>query len=287
MPTLIVDGMSVFRTVAGNAAHLDRGYTFSFFTQLTAAIRRFEAAPVMVCWEGGYGGRDKVHPEYKANRRRTPDLIRDERAETQRLLTMLGVDQYVAPGYEGDDVVAFLANTLPTECVILSNDKDVLQLVRPNVSVFQKVKLENGKMERRRITDRNFYDMTGWPSPSVYLLGHLALGDAVDGVPKLPGVGAPLIQLYHQGIEIAPAKQKKLEEFYAGSELYLKNKKLIDLTGIRELPVVVTKGELAPRTALNFLEELRFASIVKKFPEWFHIYERATSADVPTIPEFL
>jgi 5'-3' exonuclease len=284
MPRLLIDGMSVFKTLNGQAAHLDRGYAYSFLIQVASAVAKLEPQGVTACWEGGFEERTALLPDYKSNRTGSGELVVSQRYEVQRLLTLLGVDQCYAPGHEADDAVAYLANTLPQGAIIVSADKDMLQLVRPGVSVYQKVRGAGLKSNREIINHRNFQEKTTWLNPQVFLEAHCALGDAVDKIPKVPGVGAPLIHLYHSGGVLPEAKRKKLDVFYADSPQYLLNKQLIDLTKTTELALEVTPGAYNEAAAYNLLLELGFNSIAGRFDKWIVPWEKATAnADVPAV----
>jgi 5'-3' exonuclease len=278
---LLVDGMSILRNTAGAAAHLDRGFCYSFMTQLTATIKKLRPAHVIVCWEGGFGGREKIWDGYKADRRETPEVIRSQRDELKVLLTHLGVDQTYCPGYEADDVIASLANTLPTPVVIYTNDKDFLQLVSQRVRVWQKPRIPGSKA-RELIGPENFEEMTGYRNPTLWAKAQFALGDPVDGIPKPAGITPMKVHAFLHDMEITANMREKMETFFATSPEYSRNKQLMDLRGVRELesPLVTTHGELSAEGAVNLLYELGFASIVAKFHEWFTVYEGACHSDV-------
>lgn len=273
-PALIVDGMSILRTVAGPATHLRNGYTYSFLIQVTSVVKKFKPSGIFVCWEGGFTERLKIHPEYKIDRKPTPTVIREYRDHVKLLMKHLGADQIHAPGYEADDVGAMLANTLE-KAVLISNDKDWLQLVRPGVSVFQKTRREGKKNQKELITHDNFHEVTGFLNPQEYLKYHLAMGDGIDGVPGLPGIGSKTVIAYLTGLDMSETNHARLKEFFNGSPEYIRNKALIELTNVKELPLVVDPGSYDERACLNLLEELTFGSITKQFSQWILPYKEA------------
>ena len=169
-----------------------------------------------MCWEGGFKKRKELLPDYKSNRVSSSPEVYDQRAELQVLLCLLGADQYYPREHEADDMIAYLANTREEDQVIMSADKDMLQLIRPNVSVYQKVRKAGSKAGREIIDYRNFQEKTGWLNPKTFLEAHCALGDAVDQIPKVKGVGEAVIHAYFLGMEIPPSKKRTLDEFFAG-----------------------------------------------------------------------
>lgn len=279
---LLVDGMSILKSAAGPAAHLTRGHAYSFLLQLTAAMKKLRPSAVIVCWEGGLGGRDEIYADYKGDRSETSDALRQQREELQRLLTHLGVEQAMCPGYEADDVIASLANTLPTHVVILSNDKDFLQLVCDRVHVYQKPRLPGAK-KREIIGPHNFEIMTGYARPNLWAMAQFALGDAVDGVPKVRGATPKKVHAYLHQMHVGEVTTIRMEEIFTGQDPeYRRNKALMDLRSVKELeqPLKITYGKLSAESTVNMLYELGFASIVAKFHEWFAVYEGAAHADV-------
>jgi DNA polymerase-1 len=279
---LLVDGMSIFKSTAGPAAHLQRGHAYSFLLQLTATIKKLKPSAVIVCWEGGKGGREKIYDGYKGERTTSSEEVRSQRAELQELLVHLGVEQAVCPGYEGDDVIASLANTLPTPVIILSNDKDFLQLVSDRVRVYQRPRMSGAK-SKELIGPHNFEACTGYSTPKLWAMGQFALGDGVDGVPKVTGMTPAKVHSFLHGMHVTPKVQERMEQvFYEADPEYMRNKALMDLRRVKELPepLKITYGKLSAESAVRVLYELGFASIVAKFHEWFAAYEGCTDADV-------
>lgn len=277
---LLVDGMSILKSTAGAAAHLDRGFCYSFLIQLTATIRKLRPASVVVCWEGGFGGREKIYEAYKSARTDSSETLKSQRRELQELLTHLGVEQAVCAGYEADDVIASLANTLPTPVVIYSNDKDFLQLVSRRVSVYQKPRIAGAKT-RELITPQNFEAMTGYKRPDVWAKAQFALGDGVDGVPKVPGATPAKIHAFLHDMHLGEKTEAKIQAMFFTPE-FERNQKLMDLRSVGKLdsPIEMTFGKLSAERAVNMLLDLGFASIVAKFHDWFAVYEGASHSDV-------
>jgi 5'-3' exonuclease len=273
---MIVDGMSVFHTVAGPAAMLTNGYTYSFLVQLTSAIKKFKPKGIFVCWDGGFDHRLAIHPGYKADRpHKMNDDLRRYLADIRRFLQAAGIDQLRAEGFEGDDIGAMLANTLESS-VLVSNDKDWLQLVRPGVSVYQRVRVAGRKMEKKEITVANFAEISGWGNPDELVKGLCAMGDGVDGINGIEGIGDGTIKAYLMGVKISENKQKILDDFFAGDPLYLRNKQLIDLRGVRMIDgLEVQLGEYDEASVKSLLEEFTFASMLKNFPQWVSPYREA------------
>ncbi len=129
--------------------------------------------------------REQEFPAYKANRTETPDDFLAQIPYVKRLLDGLRIAMLEYPGYEADDVIGTISRRSEAagcEVVIVSSDKDMMQLVDERVSMFNPAK------------DDAWYD----PAAVKAFLGvHptqvadlLALkGDAIDNIPGAPGIG--------------------------------------------------------------------------------------------------
>jgi DNA polymerase-1 len=129
--------------------------------------------------------RDEVFAEYKANRSETPPDLITQIPYVERLLAALRIPIIQYPGFEADDVIGTLSRRAAEagcEVVIVSSDKDMLQLVTDRVSMLNPAK------------DDTWYD----PAKVREFMGVeprqvadlLALkGDAVDNIPGAPGIG--------------------------------------------------------------------------------------------------
>ena len=282
-PLVVVDGLSVFFSVAGPAAKLDNGYTYSFVVQIGSYLKRFKPKGVMICWDGGSTKREAILPNYKGSRPKSMnDVLRKYHEDVKRFCEASGCDQLHAPGWEADDIGAMLANTAE-RVVLVSNDKDWLQLVRPGVDIFHRCKQANGKQEKKLITVKNFAEVTGFTDPDEFVKFLCANGDGVDDIPGIGGIGPDVIKAYLLGMDIAPSKAAKLDEFFAGHELYHKNKSLIELRDVRKIPgLTMTPGKFDEDRLLSLLKEFGFASFASKFDTWVQPYKES-NADLSPI----
>lgn len=106
------------------------------------------ATHVCVAFDGGQVFRYNVYPEYKANRNKSGNTVRDRGADgipdkdmyeflkpCMALLKRAGIKVYQFAEYEADDVLASLAQ-LPTNVILGTRDKDLFQVLKPNVQMF-------------------------------------------------------------------------------------------------------------------------------------------------------
>jgi DNA polymerase-1 len=132
----------------------------------------------------GKNFRHELYSEYKANRPPMPDDLRQQIEPLHKLVKAMGLPLVCIEGVEADDVIATLAIQAETDgwqVKISTVDKDIMQLVNANIKIINEVK----KIE---YDEDGVFDKFGVPASMV--ADYLALiGDKVDNVPGVPGVG--------------------------------------------------------------------------------------------------
>ncbi|NLA91432.1 MAG: DNA polymerase I, partial [Synergistaceae bacterium] len=166
--------------------------------------------------------RHEVYEEYKAGRKPTPPDLKIQVPIISELLRLIGVPVIMRQGVEADDVLASFACTASAgelDILILSSDKDILQILRPGISILRPGR---GVSSFSLVDDHSFQEEYGFPP--AFMTDYLALlGDAADNVPGVPGVGdktAKKLLSGHRGLDeiykdldaFKPGIRKKLEE---------------------------------------------------------------------------
>ncbi|HEX5852110.1 MAG TPA: DNA polymerase I [Solirubrobacteraceae bacterium] len=165
---------------------------FGFASMLVKIVTEYGVCPTVVAWDAGTSGRSELFPEYKAQRRSRPDLLKQQWPAMEPLVDAFGYRNVRVEGYEADDVIASLAERAlksdpPVPVMIVTGDRDVFQLIdeRGLVKVMATA---------RGITDTKIYDRQavidryGIPPeliPDFYGLK----GDTSDNIPGVPGIG--------------------------------------------------------------------------------------------------
>ena len=148
----------------------------------------------MVFDAGRRNWRHDIYPAYKANRPPVDDDLLAQMPLMRLAAEAMGICGVEEPGYEADDLIATYALTAVEQdasCLIISGDKDLLQLVRPGVQVFDPpCGVENfpGYRPARLFGHDEVVQKFGVPPKLVVDVQGLA-GDPGDGVPGVPGVG--------------------------------------------------------------------------------------------------
>lgn len=154
-------------------------------SMLKSLIRQYPDSPMAVVFDAsGKTFRDELYAQYKANRPPMPDELRAQVAPLHECVRALGLPLLCIEGVEADDVIGTLAR-LATEAgrdaVISTGDKDMAQLVNEHIIMVNTMKDET-------------LDVAGVEAkfgiPPHLIVDYLALmGDSVDNIPGVPGVG--------------------------------------------------------------------------------------------------
>lgn len=132
--------------------------------------------------------RSERYPEYKATRSSTPDEFRGQIEITKEVLGALGITVLAEPGFEADDIIATLstqADEAGYRVLVVTGDRDALQLVNANVTVLYPIK---GVSTLTRFTPEAVVEKYGL-SPEQYPDFAALRGDPSDNLPGIPGVG--------------------------------------------------------------------------------------------------
>ena len=192
---LIVDGHAmVFRAWFSiperlNSNQTDTRGAYGFINTLLKTIRENNISHVSVCFDTKAPTfRDKIFPEYKAQRPPVDPNLHKQIPIAKDLLSSMNIPVYEQDGFEADDLVGTLssiADKNKLQCLILTGDADQLQLVNSNTNVlmysgFGEIKTYDNKAVKER------YDGLG---PEFVAEIKALEGDPSDNIPGVPGIG--------------------------------------------------------------------------------------------------
>ena len=129
--------------------------------------------------------RTKLYAEYKATRKPMPDELRVQMPVLKELLRKMGISVFEEKGFEADDIIGTLAKRFCCETLIVTGDRDCLQLVDETTSVLLTKK---GLSVTLRVTDKNFEENFGFKPCCIVDLKAI-MGDASDNIPGVKGIG--------------------------------------------------------------------------------------------------
>ena len=264
--TLVIDGLNTFIRSWSTAPNLNDngdhiGGIVGTLKSIGYAIRTLNPTRVVIVFDGknGSSSRKEIFAGYKAdrgknkikmrlNRAATVEMNAEEEGESMKrqmvglgeLLSALPVSIMIYDGIEADDVMAYIATQLKKEnekVIIMSSDKDFLQLVNKDVSVYSpsKKKVYNipEVIEEFGIHPHNFINfrmIDGDKSDSIDGISGLGLKTILKSFPLLVDEQVHTTESMLEFIEQQPKKTKAHNLFENNLEILKRNRKLMQLS---------------------------------------------------------
>jgi len=229
-----------------------------------------------VVWDAGLPERrTQLQPEYKQHRDEMPDDLEVQQEPIQEMVPLLGVASLFLENTEADDLIAsYVMESCREgiECVVATNDKDILQMVRDGVSIYSTAKADVGE-------GNGGFKLLGIPEvtakwgvePSLIADVLSLTGDSADNISGVPGVGgktaAKWINQYGSLDAILSSDSldpKVHEKVEASRELIIQNRQMVALDLDLPLPLPINEMKVAPRYAelIEALRKCEFRSLV-------------------------
>ena len=230
--------------------------------------------------------RNEIYPEYKANRDAPPEDLRPQFGLIRKATQAFNMPCVEQEGFEADDLIATyarIANERGDKVTIVSSDKDLMQLVTNNVSMYD-------QMKDRHISIPEVHEKFGVGPEKMIDLQALA-GDSTDNVPGVPGIGAKtaaqllleygdLDTLLERAGEIKQNKRREnLIEFADQARI---SRELVKLDVNMDLNVPLDDLgliEVEGGKLLSFLKGMQFTSLTKRVADIFEADITAIDAD--------
>lgn len=189
---LIVDGNSVaYRAYyalpfLSNHEGKPSGAVFGFANILIKLLEQIKPDNVVVAFDHARQTfRNKIYPDYKMQRKPTPEELLSQLPVIREMTSLMGIKVIEQEGIEADDIIGTVSKIFEGEKIILSGDRDLLQLIDDDTTVWLTKKgiTEVDKVDRQRLNE--LFEIT--PSQIIHLKG--LMGDASDNIPGVKGVG--------------------------------------------------------------------------------------------------
>ncbi len=248
------------------------GAVYGYTSMLLKMLQDYHAPYLAVIFDAARENyRNKIYPQYKANRDETPEDLIPQFPLVREATLAFDIPALEMEGFEADDLIATytrLALEQGKKVVIVSSDKDLMQLMRPGVRMLDPMK--NKWLELADVMEK-----FGVGPEKVVDVQALA-GDKVDNVPGVPGIGvktaAELINTYGSLEELlaraGEIKQPKRREVLTQhADAARISKKLVALDDHAPVPVPLEelKTHDPDKPALTaFLEKHAFNSILRR-----------------------
>ena len=278
-----------------NSKGMNTSAIMGFMNSLLDVIKREKPDHLAVCFDkGGSQERTEMFTEYKANRDETPEAIVIAVPYIQKILEAMHIPVVVKEGFEADDIIGTLAKQAEKEnynTFMVTPDKDFAQLVSENIFMYRPARMGNG-IEIWGVPEVQEKFEVERPEQVIDYLG--MMGDSVDNIPGLPGVGDKTAKKFLKEFgsmenlldNLDQVQGKLKEKIEANKDLGVMSKKLATIN--TDVPVQfnaknyeLSEPDFEATTAL--FEELEFRRIQENFRR---IFTLDTETESPkTAPE--
>ena len=191
----VLDGSSLFfrafyaLQLPPNARGVHTNAVHGFAMMLVKLLKEIAPTQLVIAFDKSRTTfRTALYPEYKGTRDKTPEELISQIPLLKELAKSLGIPFLELDDYEADDIIGTLATQAAeegTETVVVTGDRDALQLIRDHLTVV---------LTKKGISDTRHYDTAAFEEEYGFLPVRLIdmkglMGDSSDNIPGVPGVG--------------------------------------------------------------------------------------------------
>ena len=272
-----------------NSKGMDTSAIMGFMNSLLDVIKREKPDHLAVAFDkGGSHVRSEMYVEYKANRDATPEAIKIAIPYIQELLKAMHIPIIEIEGCEADDLIGTIAKQAEKQnyqVFMVTPDKDFAQLVSENIFMWKPARMGNG-IEIWGVPEVLEKFEIERPEQVIDFLG--MMGDAVDNIPGLPGVGEKTAKKFlkeYGSMENLLAnthelKGKMKENIEANKEKGILSKKLAAIitdcnVTFNEKDYELSRPDIEKTEAI--FQELEFRRMADQFDSLFRIDHNASA----------
>ena len=274
-----------------NSKGMDTSAIMGFMNSLLDLIKREKPDYLAVCFDkGGSKARSDMFPEYKANRHETPEPIIIAVPYIKDILKVMHIPIMEKEGFEADDIIGTVAKQAEKNgytTYMVTSDKDFAQLVSKNIFVYRPSRMGND-VEIWGIEEVKEKFEIDTPIQVIDYLG--MMGDSVDNIPGLPGVGDKTARKFLKEFgemenlfkNLDKVSGKLKEKIESNKDLGLLSKKLATI--ITDVPVKFKEKDFEfSKPNINdlfqILDELEFRRIKENVQKIFQINSQSQSSE--------
>lgn len=248
---------------------------YGFVAVLLKVIKEFQPSHLAACFDlPGPTFRNELYKKYQSHRPKMEDDLSSQIGKVQQLLKTMQIPIFTQPGYEADDVIGSItkqAKKKLAEVVILTGDKDLMQLVDKRVKLFMPV---------QGLTKGKIFDQTAvlkkMGVKASQIVDYKALvGDASDNYPGVSGIGPKtavdlltrynnLDSIYRHLDELKTNLAQKLVQNKTEAYLSFKLAKIIDELEIELNLQKLKLPDLATKEVIKAFGDLGFKTLLKR-----------------------
>ena len=256
-----------------NSKGADMSILYGFTKYILELLNREKPDYLAVAFDPPGGTfRNKMYPEYKANRKETPQLVIDSLEPLMELCRALNIPTLMLKGFEADDVIGSMAKRCAGEGLdvfMVTPDKDYGQLIEPHIWQYKPGKAGN---DNEIIGVKEICEKYGIQSPEQVIDMLTICGDTADNVPGVKGVGevgasklvakfGSVEEIYKHLDELTPRQKTQFEE--ARDHIELSHKLVTIKTDIKvdiQTGQMKVNQEYGPELA-DLFEKYEFSSL--------------------------
>lgn len=252
-----------------NSKGLPTNAVYAYIQMLLKIIAEEKPSHIMVAFDKGKTFRHESYDDYKGGRNETPKELKEQIPYAKKVTRAMGITVEEIENYEADDIIGTYSKKIDEEVLVVSSDRDLLQLISPNV----KMKLLKMK-DYVYYDEKSFYEDYGIKPIEIIDLKAL-MGDSSDNIKGVAGIGEKtalkLIKEYHTidnlYKNIDDLKGKVKENLLNDKESAYKSLELATI--YLDVPIEVNLEKIAYKGSneeeLNsLLKELEFNSLINK-----------------------
>lgn len=252
-----------------NSKGLPTNAVYAYIQMLLKIIAEEKPSHIMVAFDKGKTFRHESYDDYKGGRSETPKELKEQIPYAKKVTRAMGITVEEIENYEADDIIGTYSKKIDEEVLVVSSDRDLLQLISPNV----RMKLLKMK-DYVYYDEKSFYEDYGIKPIEIIDLKAL-MGDSSDNIKGVAGIGEKtalkLIKEYHTidnlYKNIDDLKGKVKENLLNDKESAYKSLELATI--YLDVPIEVNLEKIAYKGSneeeLNsLLKELEFNSLINK-----------------------
>lgn len=270
---------------------------YGFTSMLLRAIQELHPDFIVVAWDKGAPTfRHQAYTQYKATRGPSDDGLTSQYGRVHELVESLNIPEFGLEGYEADDLIGTLTKQAikkekALEVIIVTGDRDIMQLIEKRVKVM---------MPKKTLNDVGLYGeeefMAKYGFDPIQLIDYKGLaGDASDNIPGVAGIGdvsaTKLIQNFGsvekiykaENLKTLPERMQKLLAEGAESAVMSKQLATLELNAPIKLDLTACRvHDYDYKKAKALFEELEFRSLIARLPGGQEIGKEEEGKDVTT-----
>ena len=279
MKTLVIDGNNLIhrtfhtakqqskRTQTDTPAQISNFHILFTLNAVNSYVKQFVPDRTIIVWdekkEYKVNERKKVFEDYKGNRSKDPAPHENNEVIKSILLSM-GINSIFPSQLEADDIVAYICKEYEGRKVIVSVDRDFIQLINEDVTLYDPIR-------KTFFEYSNFEESTGYKNVSEWFTAKCLTGDKSDNVPGIPGFGKAKVNNY---------LNKNIKLTAEETEIFERNKEIFSLDTYKSIKAEddYYKQQLAKtvnsdyKVFIAFCEEYSFKRILDNKEQWYSIF---------------